>query len=296
MRLFAVFAIGVCSFAHSATPESAALTVSALDLLGKGKAESAEFMFYRALLLDPQNGVALHEAAKLQIKNGDRATAAQFLLRAEKALKHDSSQAMRYKEVAALLKNTFPQAAQLKEAIEEYRGTLERVVNANNNELVRETVQERAQALGIEVKITAREQHLIGFAAVEISQNLDVPIGILSNGSSILMNFEQQMTGVPNTWNNLKFNKIRYGEAQCPSIRIVKPGKVIILVSTKDPTPLKEIAEACKQLKATKSSFQIGAGDQVFDVYTWDAADGKTVNFKHQVVICAAEMTQRQRK
>jgi len=281
---------------HAASPESTAITIGAMDLLTKGKLESAEHMFYRALMLDPQNGVALHEAGKLLLKNGDKSSASDFFRRAEIALKDDASQAARYKDVVAVTKQNFPQAAQLRDALEEYRVTVERVVNANNNELVRETTLEKLKALGLEIKITAREQHLAGFASFELTQALDTPIGSFKDGASFLMNFEQPYSGVPGIWNNLKYNLVRFGQGQAPSIRVLKGGKSLILLSTTEPTSLKEMADFCKQLKAVKTNTQVKAGEQTFDVYLWDAQEGKTVNFRWGLVVCAAEMVLKVRR
>lgn len=272
------------------SPESAAMTIAAQELLAKGKVESAELMFYRALTLDAQNGVALHEVGKLLLRRGDKSIASDFMRRAELALKNDPSQASRYKELVSSTKQNFPQTTLLREALEEYRNTIERIVNANNNELVREVSQEKLGALGLEIKITAREQHLLSFASVELTQSLDTPIGSLREGASFLMNFDQAYFGVPGIWNNLKYNKVRFGESQSPSVKVLKSGKVLIMFGTKDATTAKELGEFCKQLKAEKSKFQISAGDQNFEIHVWEATEGKVVNFKAQVVVCAAEM------
>lgn len=249
---------------------------AAMALLANGKIERAEHLFYTVLIKDPDNPVALHEAGKLLIKSGNAATGYDFLRRALR-----QADATRARDIKGQLSGAGAPALALQAALSEYQATLEKIVNADNNELTREAALERLKPLGLEIKITARDKGLLAFATVELRQPLTTPVVTLAEGSSRLMNFQESYTSVPWGMFGLKYNQIRHGEGQQPALKCIQGGKVFLLVTE----------DTAKRVKAEKTMFTIksGAAD-VNVVYVLNVTAGQTVLFKDQAIVFAADV------
>lgn len=260
--------------------EQDVLLQAGLDLLAKGKTESAEHLFYTVLVKEPDNGIALHEAGKLLLKNGDTATGYDFLRRAIGALEKTSNMA-RVADCRAKLSGAGAPALALKSALDEYRGSLERIVNSGNTVITREAALERARALGLELKITARDMTFAAYAIVELKQSLTTPVVTLAEGSSRVMNFAQPYTNVPPALCGLKYQQVRNGEAQQPVLKAIQGGKVFVACSE----------DTAKRIKAVATGQQLSAGGETVNVYSLTLTAGQVVMFKDQAIVLAAEVT-----
>lgn len=118
-----------------------------------------------------------------------------------------------------------------------------------------------------------------GWAAVELMQGLPTTIGTLAEGSSRLMNFSQPITDFDKSYLGLRYNMIRYGEAQKPSIRAITGGRVLL-----------SCPEAvAKQVKAVEVGTS-NMGGEKFILYQLQVSAGQTIVFKEQTIVFAADM------
>lgn len=121
---------------------------------------------------------------------------------------------------------------------------------------------------------------LAAFAKVELTQGLHTPVVSLKNGASGLMNFQQSYVDVPTEMLGLKFNQIRYGEKQIPTIKVVTPGKIFFVTSETTAT----------RLKAVVAPFKLNCDGQIHTVYQLTLEAGKTITFKDEAVVYAQDL------